>query len=298
MTITTIRLDQFDLRRAITLTTAHAARTIERPTLTGVNIRNTQDQSAVFCAADGTRLSIYNAASASAGDAKYSAILNTKDLKEIITKIKPNRALAMIVLDESRPVAAVRWNGQQVDIPLVDGNYPGYHSIIDDAKLSPITHEVSFEIGKLINVLKALTPVGKFSRIILQPNADGAESRAVFFVRDSRAQEQGSNDMSTAIGVNAQVFRTDKSPDGEAYYAFDPSLLLQTLKAIYATEQRTEIKITFRGPSNPYVITWNDDQSQTVLMPIFDQPYALANLLNEIKTGKRAVSSAERKRGK
>ena len=300
-----LTLDQQTLRDAITLTTPCAATDNGRPVLTGINFRSKPDNVAAVSGADGFRLSVFNADGVQVevqdGDDKpeFNFTIEANAAKGLITKIERNNSRAHIIYDRLNPGHVdLRWwrRGQHVSeqVPVVQGNYPGYDSLIGSRDNS---HEVVVNSGDLLHALKVAT--GAVSGAVSGNNRYKPVVTRIY-LREKRLLLISSYDEGAygVVSVNADFkvegIAQENEFRSEHPGSFDARHLLGFAKAIYAVYKDASVNLRFAGRSNGVEIAWNDQRHKSLLQPLFlGNLYRLDDLLAHIAGGPKPKSAED-----
>ena len=252
-----VQVDSQTLKTGINQTVIAAATEESRPVLTGIKLEVKGEQF-TLAAADGFRLAVYKGNIEQAIDESISVIIPARTLSEVSRFIGDQQELIDLVVSPSGAQALFRLTNVEVMTQLIQGNFPTFTEILDDAMKDTKT-SVAVELDKFLAATKSASIFARDSsgivRLKLSPGEGGNSGQITI---SSRAEELGEN-----------IGEIDGLVTGEeSQIAFNSKYLLDVLSAI----KTDNVSLTTSGPSRAGIFKAADsDHYMHLVMPMFVQ---------------------------
>jgi DNA polymerase-3 subunit beta len=251
---TAVKIKSRILRAAVGQTVFAAATEESRPVLTGVKLEIVGDHM-TMAAADGFRLAVHRGKTEEPVGDSVSVIIPARTLNEVSRMLEDGDSLVQVMVAPGKAQAMFRLENIEVVSQLIQGNFPPYSDLVNDA-MKGTKAKAEVALPELLQASRSASIFARDSsnivRIQVTPGSPGQ------LTVSSRAEEVGENVGEVECAVEGE----------ESKIAFNSKYLLDVLQAMGGDKVWLETS----GPSRAGVFRLpGSDQYIHLVMPMFVQ---------------------------
>lgn len=275
--MTTLTLDQRELRNALNLTTACADFDGKRPSLMGIRFAPEGD-TLTISGADGIKLARWNVhapAWPQSADAPEPVSIDARALARIRSKLSAAVACgrAYLSYEEDARYATLDYGKASADLEIVQGRYPSFDPYLADV---PEMYGIGVHADDLVDALKACDCSHGYARMWL------TKDRVLLVVRsDGRTESIYSLDATTRH--NGRAMTIDDAP---WWIGINVSNLLPIARALRDAHKESQVVMTMQSQSDAIRILCDQTPARIALMPVhFAESPTLRDCIDQLLPG-------------